>query len=133
MVHKTVFTNGCFDILHIGHIHILREAKSFGDVLVVGLNSDESVKRLKGNNHPLITDQYRREILLELKCVDDVVIFNEDTPYELIKKVCPDIIVKGGDYTIEEVVGHDIVDKTIIVDFLYNISTSDIIKKAKKL
>lgn len=100
-----VFTNGCFDVFHPGHLHILSEAKSFGDYLVVGLNTDASVKRLKGNDRPIHNEQQRAELLAALKLVDAVVHFDEDTPLNLIKSLQPDVLVKGADYTIDQVVG----------------------------
>ena len=104
---KTVFTNGCFDILHIGHVHYLNEAKSLGDKLVVGLNSDSSVKRLKGDERPINHELDRKFVLENLKAVDEVIIFDDDTPIELIKKINPDILGKGGDWPIEKIVGHE--------------------------
>jgi len=101
-----VFTNGCFDILHIGHIDYLRASKRAGDYLVVGLNSDASIKRLKGGTRPINSQLDRRAMLLELRCVDEVIIFDEDTPLELIKQVNPDIVTKGGDYKPEDVVSN---------------------------
>lgn len=106
---KIVFTNGCFDILHAGHVAYLNEAKEQGDILFVGLNSDSSVKRLKGNKRPIIPESERKYILENLKSVDFVEIFEEDTPYELIKIVNPSVLVKGGDWEVEQIVGHDIV------------------------
>ena len=102
---KVVFTNGCFDILHYGHIHYLSQARSLGDKLVIGLNSIGSVKRLKGDNRPINDDNTRLYLLAALQFVDGVVIFEEDTPLNLIQIVNPDILVKGGDYTIENIVG----------------------------
>ncbi len=109
---KIVMTNGCFDILHVGHIKILREAKALGDRLIVALNSDHSVKRLKGKTRPINSQEKRAEILAALKFVDWVTIFNEDTPEELIKSVSPDFLVKGGDYKVEDIAGSDHVKKT---------------------
>lgn len=106
---KIVFTNGCFDLLHPGHVASLMAAKAFGDLLVVGLNDDESVRRLKGPSRPLFPLEYRKAMLEALKPVDAVVPFGEDTPLALIKALRPDVLVKGGDYTIESVVGHEIV------------------------
>lgn len=106
---KVVFTNGCFDILHVGHVRYLQEAKSLGDHLIVGLNSDSSVKKLKGNNRPIQCEEERAEILLALKAVDDVCIFSEDTPLKLIELIQPDVLVKGGDWSIDQIVGHDVV------------------------
>ncbi len=106
---KVVFTNGCFDILHRGHISYLNDAKSLGDILVLGLNSDQSVKRLKGENRPVNSEADRAFMLENLKAVDYVFLFEEDTPYNLISKIQPDILVKGGDWKVEDIVGHDIV------------------------
>ena len=106
---KVVFTNGCFDILHRGHVEYLSKASDMGDVLVVGLNTDASVKRLKGEGRPVNDEQARALVLASLACVDAVVLFDEDTPYELIKTVRPDVLVKGADYKPEEIVGYDIV------------------------
>ncbi|WP_138310456.1 MULTISPECIES: D-glycero-beta-D-manno-heptose 1-phosphate adenylyltransferase [unclassified Clostridium] len=107
---QIVFTNGCFDILHVGHIRYLQEASKLGDLLIVGLNSDSSVKRLKGDNRPINTERERAEILCALEYVDYVILFDEDTPYELIKVIQPDVLVKGNDYKPNEVVGRDIVE-----------------------
>jgi D-beta-D-heptose 7-phosphate kinase/D-beta-D-heptose 1-phosphate adenosyltransferase len=126
---KVVFTNGCFDILHIGHVKYLEEAKSYGDVLILGLNSDNSVKRLKGDDRPINTEYDRAYILAALECVDYVVIFDEDTPYELIKRVKPDILVKGGDYKDKEVVGSDIAKEVRLVEFVDGKSTTNIVNK----
>ena len=111
---KVVFTNGCFDVLHKGHLTLLKEARSRGDKLIVGLNSDQSVKRIKGNNRPFNDFDTRKEQLLLIPYVDDVIMFEEDTPYTLIKKLSPDLIVKGGDYTVEEIVGHDLAPVHIV-------------------
>ncbi|MDR0437764.1 MAG: D-glycero-beta-D-manno-heptose 1-phosphate adenylyltransferase [Bacteroidales bacterium] len=130
---KIVFTNGCFDILHRGHVEYLQKAKAFGDKLIVGLNSDASVRHLKGKTRP-IQDQESRKIILEaLRCVDEVIIFDEDTPYELIKKVQPDVLVKGADYKPEDIVGYDIVKakggEVRTVEFVEGHSTSGILLK----
>ncbi len=130
---KVVFTNGCFDILHKGHVSYLNTAKSFGDVLILGLNSDASVKRLKGENRPINTQDDRAYILSALECVDYVVIFDEDTPYELIKLVQPDILVKGADYEGKEVVGSDIAKQTKLVTFVDGKSTTKTIEKIQKV
>ena len=106
---KIVFTNGCFDILHYGHIHYLAEAKALGDFLVIGLNSKNSTARLKGIHRPINDDKTRLYMLAALEMTDAVVIFEEDTPFELIKTVMPDVLVKGGDYKISEIVGADLV------------------------
>ena len=111
---KVVFTNGCFDVLHKGHLTLLKQARSLGDKLVVGLNSDASVTRLKGATRPFNDVNTRREQLLLIPYVDDVIIFETDTPYELIKELKPDLIVKGGDYTVEEIVGHELAPVHIV-------------------
>ena len=109
-----MFTNGCFDVLHKGHLTLLKEARSLGDKLVVGLNSDSSVNRLKGALRPFNNVDTRKEQLLLIPYVDDVIIFEQDTPYELIKEIKPDLIVKGGDYTVEDIVGHDLAPVHIV-------------------
>ncbi|MEC7274893.1 MAG: D-glycero-beta-D-manno-heptose 1-phosphate adenylyltransferase [Bdellovibrionota bacterium] len=106
---KIVFTNGCFDILHAGHVAYLNEAKAQGDFLIVGLNSDASVKRLKGEARPINSEKERKFVLENLKAIDAVIIFNEDTPYELINAVKPSVLVKGGDWAPDQIVGSDIV------------------------
>lgn len=128
---KIVFTNGCFDILHAGHISYLKKAKSLGDVLVVGLNSDNSVSRIKGNFRP-INNQNDRFILLDaLGCVDFVIIFNEDTPVDLIKKIKPDILVKGADYKDKEIAGSKYANEVVLIDYVESKSTTNIINKIK--
>jgi rfaE bifunctional protein nucleotidyltransferase chain/domain len=106
---KIVFTNGCFDILHSGHVAYLNEAKKQGDLLFVGLNSDDSIKRLKGETRPINKESDRKYLLENLRCIDCVEVFSEDTPYELVKAVSPNVLVKGGDWAVEQIVGHDIV------------------------
>jgi len=128
---KIVFTNGCFDILHIGHVKYLEVTKSFGDMLIVGLNSDESVRRLKGKNRPINSGDDRAYVLSALESVSFVVEFIEDTPLELIKAIKPDVLVKGGDYKDKEVVGSDIAKEVKLVDFIDGKSTTNIIKKAQ--
>ncbi len=108
---KVVFTNGCFDLIHVGHIRYLKEAKSLGDVLIVGLNSDKSVKKIKGEKRPIISERDRAEILDSLKHVDYVVIFDEKDPKKLISKIIPDVLVKGGDWSEDRIIGADIVKK----------------------
>ncbi|MCX7914435.1 MAG: D-glycero-beta-D-manno-heptose 1-phosphate adenylyltransferase [Thermodesulfovibrionales bacterium] len=125
---KIVFTNGCFDILHIGHVRYLKEAKKFGDILIVGLNSDLSVASLKPFR-PIIPEAERAEIIASLEMIDYVVIFNEETPYELIKEVKPDVLVKGGDWKKEDIVGSDLVSKVFSLSYVDGISTTDIIKR----
>lgn len=124
---KVVFTNGCFDILHRGHVEYLKKSKELGDYLIVGINSDYSVKQLKGVCRPINREKDRAFIVENLQCVDEVVIFNEETPYNLIKSIKPDIITKGSDYTIEDVVGSDL-SKVVIIDLIDNYSTTNIIK-----
>lgn len=110
---KTIFTNGCFDILHRGHVELIKYSASLGDRLVVGINSDKSVKKLKGNKRPINSEEDRKFILESIKFVDEVFIFNEETPYELIKKIRPEVIVKGGDYIAQDVVGSDLCEVRI--------------------
>lgn len=126
---KIVFTNGCFDLLHLGHTKYLEEAKKFGDILIVGVNSDRSTSRLKGENRPINSQQDRAQIISALKVVDYVVIFDEDTPYELIKAIKPDVLIKGGDYEGKKVVGEDIANKLVLVNFLDGKSTTKTINK----
>ncbi len=132
---KIVFTNGCFDLLHPGHVMLLERAKSHGDFLIVGINTDESVRRLKGESRPVNDLSTRTIMVAALESVDMVIPFDEDTPYELVKMIEPDIIVKGGDYSPEEVVGSDIViskgGEVIIIDILEGYSTTNILKKLK--
>ena len=128
---KIVFTNGCFDILHVGHVKYLEEAKSYGDILILGLNSDESVRRLKGPTRPVNSEDDRAYILASLEAVDYVVKFYDDTPYELIKAVQPHILVKGGDYEGKDVVGQDIADELRLVNFVEGKSTTKTIEKIK--
>ncbi|MDD2896235.1 MAG: D-glycero-beta-D-manno-heptose-7-phosphate kinase [Aliarcobacter sp.] len=126
---KIVFTNGCFDILHAGHVKYLEEAKSYGDILILGLNADSSVKKLKGPTRPINTQDDRAYILASLESVDYVVIFEEETPYELIKLVQPHILVKGGDYEGKDVVGQDIAQELRLVQFVDGKSTTKIIQR----
>ena len=126
---KVVFTNGCFDILHVGHVKYLQIAKSFGDVLIVGLNSDASVSRLKGPSRPINIAQDRAYLLAALEAVDFVVPFEDDTPYELIKMIAPDVLVKGGDYEGKEVVGTEFAGELKLVDFVDGKSTTKTIEK----
>lgn len=105
---KIVFTNGCFDILHLGHVEYLAKAKEYGDILVIGLNTDASVKKLKGEHRPLNDENARAIVLASISFIDAVVLFDEDTPYNLIKKIQPDVLIKGSDYKVEDIVGYDI-------------------------
>ena len=129
---KIVFTNGCFDILHAGHVSVLEFARSKGDVLVVGLNSDPSVRRLKGPSRPVNTQADRALVLAALESVSAVCVFEEDTPYNLIKLVCPDVLVKGGDYKPSEIVGREFAKKVVRFALLKGRSTTNIIKKVSK-
>ncbi len=133
---RIVFTNGCFDLLHIGHVRYLEEAKSLGDILVVGVNSDDSVRGLKGPNRPIIPQEERAEILSGLGCVDYVTIFDEPTPLNLITLFLPHILVKGGDWTKEATVGWETVEKTggevVILSFVEGASTSQLIETILK-
>ena len=130
---RVVFTNGCFDLLHVGHVKYLQKARSFGDILVLGLNSDASVRRLKGDKRPLIGEEERAHLLAALDCIDYVTLFDEDTPLELIKSVKPMVLVKGGDYSPEGVVGKDVVEsyggRVELVEFVDGRSTTNIIEK----
>lgn len=125
---KVVFTNGCFDILHPGHIHLLKESKKLGDRLIVGLNSDYSVMMNKGANRPILKQEQRKRMLETLEIADEVIIFDEGTPINLIKKIRPDIITKGGDYKVQDVVGHDVA-KVVIVPTVENYSTTGVINE----
>ncbi|KKL12414.1 hypothetical protein LCGC14_2536010, partial [marine sediment metagenome] len=129
---KVVFTNGCFDLLHIGHLRYLQKAKEAGDVLIVGINSDSSMRRLKGTERPIVQQNERAEILSALECVDYVVIFSEDTPYRVIRAIVPDILVKGGDYEVGQIVGTDLVKasggEVLVIDEVKNHSTALLVK-----
>lgn len=133
---RMVFTNGCFDLLHKGHVDYLNKAADQGDRLVVGLNSDASVSRLKGAHRPLQDESSRLMIIAALECVDAVVLFDEQTPYDLIRMVQPDVLVKGSDYKAEDIVGYDIVTakggKVVTIDFVPGYSTSAIEQKIRK-
>jgi D-beta-D-heptose 7-phosphate kinase / D-beta-D-heptose 1-phosphate adenosyltransferase len=130
---SVVFTNGCFDILHVGHISYLEQAARLGQHLIIGLNSDSSVKKLKGETRPLVSELDRARLLSALACVDAVVIFAQDTPAELIKLIRPDILVKGGDYKPEEVAGREYAGRVEIIRFEDGYSTTGIVKKIAKL
>jgi len=129
---RIVFTNGCFDLLHIGHIRYLEGAKSLGDILVVGVNSDRSVRGLKGPNRPILPEEERAEILSGLGCVDYITLFGESTPLELISSLLPHVLVKGGDWTKEATVGGEVVEKSggevVILPFVEGSSTSQLIE-----
>ncbi|MDP7503834.1 MAG: D-glycero-beta-D-manno-heptose 1-phosphate adenylyltransferase, partial [Nitrospinota bacterium] len=128
---EVVFTNGCFDLMHVGHIQYLQQAKELGDILVIGLNDDASVRRVKGEGRPLIEERQRAQLLAALGCVDYVVFFPEDTPEELIRAVRPDILVKGGDYAPEDVVGREQVEssggRVEVLPFVDGVSTTRIV------
>jgi D-beta-D-heptose 7-phosphate kinase/D-beta-D-heptose 1-phosphate adenosyltransferase len=129
---KIAFTNGCFDLLHAGHVRYLEISKSYGDILIVGLNSDRSTNALKGKGRPINAQMDRAYILAALEVVDYVVIFDADTPYELIKAIKPHTLVKGGDYEGEIVVGQDIADKLELVQFVDGKSTTRTIEKIQQ-
>lgn len=132
---KIVFTNGCFDLLHIGHVTYLEEAKKLADVLIVGVNSDSSVSKLKGPSRPLQNESDRSRILAALKAVDHTVVFSEETPLELIKSIKPDVLVKGGDWKIDQIVGSDFVlsygGQVKSLNFVAGKSTTALIEKSK--
>jgi len=121
-----IFTNGCFDILHVGHLQYLEQSKNLGDRLVVGLNSDASVRRLKGPSRPVNSQADRKRMLEALHCVDEVVIFDEDTPYDLIVSLQPDVVTKGGDYTAEDIVGYGLA-KVVVLPYVDGKSTTRIL------
>lgn len=133
--HRVVFTNGCFDILHRGHVDYLAKAADCGQRLVIGVNTDVSVSKLKGPHRPIQDEQSRLQILASLQCVDAVVLFDEETPYELIRLLQPDVLVKGSDYQPENIVGYDVVTakggEVKTLDFIQGFSTSAIERKIK--
>ena len=130
---KVVFTNGCFDILHVGHVRYLKEAKGYGDILIVAVNSDLSVKSIKGDKRPIVSQSERAEVVAALEMVDYVIMFDEDTPYNIIKKLQPDVLIKGGDWTIDKIIGRDIVEarggKVIAIPFIEGASTTGIVER----
>ena len=132
---KVVFTNGCFDIIHRGHIEVLARTADLGDKLIIGLNSDQSIQKLKGEDRPIIDEQSRAILLAALSFVDAIVLFSEDTPLKLISALLPDVLAKGGDYEIETIVGHEIVQKNggkvKLVSFVDGFSSTTIIDKIK--
>lgn len=134
--HRLVFTNGCFDIVHRGHVEVLARARELGDRLIVGINSDDSVRRLKGPHRPLQPELDRAACLAGLQCVDAVVVFEEDTPAELIDELQPDVLVKGGDYRPDEVVGRATVEarggQLIIIPYIEGFSTTELIQRAAR-
>jgi rfaE bifunctional protein nucleotidyltransferase chain/domain len=126
---RIVFTNGCFDLLHVGHVTAFEKAKALGDVLVVGITSDASLKRLKGPKRPLVNEKDRARVLAALEAIDYITVFGEDTPYELVKALRPDILVKGGDYRLEDIVGRELVKKVARIPLVKGKSTTALIKK----
>lgn len=130
---KVVFTNGCFDILHVGHVRYLKEAKGYGGILIVAVNSDSSVKTIKGAKRPIVSQSERAEVVAALEMVDYVTMFDEDTPYNVIKKLQPDVLIKGGDWTTDKIVGRDIVEarggKVIAIPFIEGASTTGIVER----
>jgi rfaE bifunctional protein nucleotidyltransferase chain/domain len=134
---KVVFTNGCFDILHMGHVTYLEKARKLGDWLVVGVNSDASVRRLKGPSRPVNSQKDRARVLSSLRCVDRVVVFHEDTPEKLIRKIRPDVLVKGGDWKKQNVVGAGFVEsyggKVRLIKFVKGFSTTGLLSKIQRL
>jgi D-glycero-beta-D-manno-heptose 1-phosphate adenylyltransferase len=134
---KIVFTNGCFDILHKGHLALLSEAAEKGDILIIGVNSDASVKRLKGDLRPVNDETFRSQMLASLSIVDAVVIFDEDTPLQLIRTIQPDVLVKGGDYNVNDIVGAEDVIKNggsvDVIPFLKGYSTTELIERIQSL
>ena len=133
---EVVFTNGCFDIIHRGHIEVLAQTADLGDKLIIGLNSDQSIQKLKGKDRPIIDEQSRAFLLAALSFVDAIVLFSKDTPLKLISTLLPDVLAKGGDYEIETIVGHEIVQqnggKVKLVPFVDGFSSTTIIDKIKK-
>jgi len=133
---KVVFTNGCFDLVHRGHVDYLSRARDLGDLLVLGLNSDASVRRLKGPERPIVDEQSRALLLAAFSFVDYVVLFDEDTPLNLIQHVQPDVLVKGGDYKVEDIVGYDVVmakgGEVVTIDFVEGFSTTRIVEKLRQ-
>lgn len=130
---KIVFTNGCFDLLHVGHVRYLKEAKRLGEILVVAINSDRSTTRLKGPSRPINTQQDRAEVLAALACVDYVTVFDEPDPHRIISVLKPDLLVKGGDWTPETTIGREIVEReggrVVVVPYVEGISTTEIISR----
>lgn len=131
-----VFTNGCFDLVHRGHIHLLRQAKALGDILIVGLNSDVSVKTIKGPDRPIMPEADRIELIAALEMVDYVVVYSEPDPYHIIAAIKPNVLVKGGDWSADEIVGADIVEqnggRVAVVPYLPEFSTTQIIERIRK-
>lgn len=136
--HKSVvFTNGCFDILHVGHVRYLQQARECGDALIIGLNSDASVQGLKGPERPIVPEDERGELLEALKCVDAVVLFDQETPWELLNHIRPDVLAKGGDYRIETIVGADLIQsyggQVKVLPFVDGKSTTNVVERIRRL
>jgi rfaE bifunctional protein nucleotidyltransferase chain/domain len=133
---KIVFTNGCFDILHAGHVDIFQQARNLGGALVVAVNSDISIKKIKGEKRPVVPQAQRMQVLAALEAIDYVVIFDEENPFKIIKEIQPDILVKGGDWPVETIVGREIVEKkggkVLSIPLMEGISTTNIIEEVKK-
>ncbi|HEY2386674.1 MAG TPA: D-glycero-beta-D-manno-heptose 1-phosphate adenylyltransferase [Candidatus Binatia bacterium] len=133
---RVVFTNGCFDLLHVGHVRYLAAARDAGDLLVVGLNDDASVRRLKGPSRPLVAEQARAEVIAALAAVDYATLFGEDTPYALIAAVQPDVLVKGADWAADQVVGRDVVEarggRVILIPVVEGFSTTTLVERLRK-
>ena len=130
---RIVFTNGCFDILHAGHADYLERARSFGDFLIVGMNSDSSIRKIKGEKRPIVPEEMRAKLLSSLKPVDLVFIFEDETPLEVIKAVRPDVLVKGADWPLEKIVGREFARRVERIPFSYGISTTKIIERVVSL
>lgn len=133
---RVVFTNGCFDLLHPGHVRYLAEARALGDALIVALNSDRSVRLLKGEGRPILKAEERAEVVAALQSVDFVVVFDEDTPLDLIARLLPDVLVKGGDWSVDQIVGREEVEaaggKAVSLPYVEGSSTSEIIDRLRK-
>ena len=134
---RVVFTNGCFDLLHAGHVRYLTEARGLGGALIVGLNSDRSVRALKGAGRPILNESERAEVIAALEAVDFVVVFDEDTPQELIARLLPDVLVKGGDWPLDQIVGREEVEaiggKVMSLPYVQNASTTELIDRIQKI
>ncbi|MCE3242320.1 MAG: rfaE2 [Deltaproteobacteria bacterium] len=132
---KVAFTNGCFDLLHRGHVHVLRAARACADLLIVGINSDQSVKQIKGPKRPVLPESDRCELLGAMEMVDFVILFNEPDPYNLISAIRPDVLVKGGDWKTEKIIGADMVEeaggRVVVVPYIKGFSTTEIIERIK--
>jgi rfaE bifunctional protein nucleotidyltransferase chain/domain len=133
---KIVFTNGCFDLVHRGHVEVLANTADLGDRLIIGLNSDVSIQKIKGKNRPIIDENSRAILLASLQFVDAIVLFSEDTPKQLIETILPNVLAKGGDYKVEEIAGHEVVlqngGEVILVPFIDGFSTTNIVDKIKQ-